>query len=81
MLPFIVQALAVGRSCPVLVMVPVMTCSPPRQQAAESFDEDLIISLTKHEDARIRKRALKELCPCHVKDDVPAFWERVFGTW
>lgn len=25
-----------------------------------------------------RKRALGELCPCRVKDDVDEFWERVF---
>ena len=25
-----------------------------------------------------RKRALKELCPCHVKTDIPEVWERIF---
>ena len=50
-------------------------------QAKAKFDEDAIIQLTKHSDARIRKRALKELCPCRVKDDVDAFWDRVFGAW
>ena len=25
-----------------------------------------------------RKRALKELCPCHVQQDIPEVWERVF---
>jgi DNA-binding Xre family transcriptional regulator len=48
-------------------------------QAAEKFNEATIIALTKHKDARVRKRALKELCPCRVKDDVAAFWERVLG--
>lgn len=25
-----------------------------------------------------RKRALRELCPCHVRQDIPEVWERVF---
>lgn len=25
-----------------------------------------------------RKRALKELCPCHVRQDIPEVWQRVF---
>lgn len=25
-----------------------------------------------------RKRALKELCLCHVQQDIPEVWERVF---
>ena len=51
-----------------------------RAQAAEKYNEEIIIALTKHNEARIRKRALKELCPCRVKDDVPAFWARVLGA-
>ena len=25
-----------------------------------------------------RKRALKELCPCHVRQDIPEIWRRIF---
>ena len=25
-----------------------------------------------------RRQALKELCPCHVRQDIPEVWERVF---
>lgn len=38
---------------------------------------ETIISLTKHSSARVRQRALKEMCPCRVKDDLTEFWERV----
>jgi len=37
------------------------------------------LELTKHEDPIIRKKALRELCPCHVKHDVQEFWERIFA--
>lgn len=38
---------------------------------------ETIISLTKHQSARVRQRALKEMCPCIVKEDLTDFWERV----
>lgn len=38
---------------------------------------ETIIGLTKHRSARVRQRALKEMCPCRVKDDLSEFWERV----
>lgn len=38
---------------------------------------ETIISLTKHSSARVRQRALKEMCPCRVKEDLTEFWERV----
>ncbi|XP_062522846.1 uncharacterized protein LOC134197523 [Corticium candelabrum] len=25
-----------------------------------------------------RKRVLKEMCPCHVRADIPELWERIF---
>ncbi|XP_052784679.1 uncharacterized protein LOC128220356 [Mya arenaria] len=30
-----------------------------------------------HKSARVRQRALKEMCPCHVKEDLTEFWDRV----
>ena len=38
---------------------------------------ETIISLTKHNSARVRQRALKEMCPCRVKEDLSDFWNRV----
>lgn len=29
-------------------------------------------------DPRKRKAALKDLCPCHVRADIPELWERIF---
>ena len=36
-----------------------------------------IIDLTKHARPEVRKRALREMCPCRVKADVDEFWFRV----
>ncbi len=38
---------------------------------------DEILELTRHVDATIRVRALRELCPCHVQSDIDEFWSRV----
>nr|XP_022294349.1 uncharacterized protein LOC111104616 [Crassostrea virginica]XP_022294564.1 uncharacterized protein LOC111104751 [Crassostrea virginica] len=43
----------------------------------ETTDIDVIIDLTKHENARVRKTALVEMCPCRVKKDLSDFWARV----
>lgn len=43
----------------------------------ETEDIKTILELTKHVDPVVRKRALKEICPCRVKDDIDVFWERV----
>ena len=29
-------------------------------------------------DPRKRKAALKDLCPCHVRADIPQLWDRIF---
>ena len=39
---------------------------------------ETIIALTHHPVPRVRKRALVEMCPCRVKQDLTDFWERVF---
>ena len=43
----------------------------------KTTDIDVIIALTKHNDPYVRKMALREICPCRVKDDVEDFWKRV----
>lgn len=39
-----------------------------------------ILELSAHEDAGVRLAAVKQLCPCRVKEDVDAFWDRIFGA-
>jgi len=36
------------------------------------------IARTKDNNASTRKKALKEMCPCHVKKEIPMIWDRVF---
>ncbi|CAF1221873.1 unnamed protein product [Rotaria sordida] len=43
----------------------------------ETEDIKTILELTNHVDPIVRQRALKEICPCRVKEDIDAFWERV----
>ncbi|CAF2028224.1 unnamed protein product [Rotaria magnacalcarata] len=43
----------------------------------ETEDIKTILELTNHVDPIVRQRALKEICPCRVKDDIDVFWERV----
>jgi len=43
----------------------------------ETEDIQTILALTNHVDPIVRQRALKEICPCRVKDDIDLFWERV----
>ncbi|CAF1226907.1 unnamed protein product [Rotaria sordida] len=43
----------------------------------ETEDIKTILELTNHVDPIVRQRALREICPCRVKDDIDAFWERV----
>ena len=38
---------------------------------------DDLIGLTLDEDERVRKIAVTNLCPCHVRADVPRAWDRI----
>ncbi|KAK2192111.1 hypothetical protein NP493_38g04012 [Ridgeia piscesae] len=44
----------------------------------ETQDVDTLVELTRHSDAVVRQRALKEMCPCRVHGDIAAFWKRLF---
>jgi len=46
-------------------------------RCVKTTDIDEIIELTHHEDPAVRQRALKEMCPCRVKNDLTDFWKRV----
>jgi hypothetical protein len=49
------------------------TMKPAR--CATAIDETL--ALTRDEDARVRAEALRRLCPCHVRANIPQIWDRV----
>eukprot|EP01118_Nematostelium_gracile_P001108 TRINITY_DN11134_c0_g1_i1.p1 TRINITY_DN11134_c0_g1~~TRINITY_DN11134_c0_g1_i1.p1 ORF type:complete len:114 (+),score=24.21 TRINITY_DN11134_c0_g1_i1:122-463(+) len=43
---------------------------------ADTYFEDLM-NKTKSKDAVVRKKALKEFCPCNVRKDIDLIWERI----
>jgi vesicle coat complex subunit len=47
----------------------------------EFINFETFIEQTKHSDPRIRKKALKEMCPCRVKKEIDQIWERVFEMY
>ena len=42
----------------------------------ESFHD--YIQRTYDLDPKKRRKALKDLCPCHVRQDIPELWDRIF---
>jgi hypothetical protein len=36
------------------------------------------LSLTHHDDPKLRSKAVRSLCPCHVKRQDDQIWERIF---
>merc|ERR1712047_232801 len=44
---------------------------------SNTSDINVIIELSRHESPLVRVKALKEICPCRVKEDIPEFWARV----
>ena len=40
-------------------------------------DIDTILRLTHDEDPMIRIKALRELCPCRMSEDIDIFWDRI----
>jgi HEAT repeat protein len=36
------------------------------------------LSLTHHDDPKLRSKAVRALCPCHVKRQDDRIWERIF---
>lgn len=43
----------------------------------DTEDIQTILNLTQHDDPIVRQRALREICPCRVKEDIDLFWKRV----
>ena len=45
----------------------------------ETEDMYELIKLSKVPDNVVRLKAIQQMCPCRVKDDIPEFWERLFS--
>jgi len=43
---------------------------------SDSIEE--LINKTKSENPKERLNALKQMCPCRVKEDIDLFWNRIF---
>lgn len=39
---------------------------------------EALLALARDPDGRVRARAVQTLCPCHVRTDIPAVWDRIF---
>ena len=37
-----------------------------------------IIEISKVKESNVRLKAIQQMCPCRVKDDIKEFWERLF---
>ena len=37
-----------------------------------------LIRISKVPNDKVRLKAIQQMCPCRVKDDVPEFWDRLF---
>ena len=48
------------------------------ERIRETEDMYELIHITRVPDAKVRLEAIKQMCPCHVKGDIPEFWERLF---
>ena len=50
-----------------------MSCSISER---DTFED--ILAATRSKNPTIRKKALKEFCPCHVKKNLDPIWDRIF---
>ena len=41
------------------------------ERCKATSDIDEVVDLTRHESAAVRVAALKEMCPCHLQEEVP----------
>ncbi len=60
--------------------LPTLPVKEALKLVRDTQDIDVIVELTKHGDAVVRQRALKEMCPCRVRGDIAAFWNRLFDV-
>ncbi|HEX7167081.1 MAG TPA: HEAT repeat domain-containing protein [Acidimicrobiales bacterium] len=50
----------------------------PRDGRTRREDIPRLLDLTADDDPKVRAVAAKNLCPCHVKGDLPEVWERLY---
>ena len=50
---------------------------PHQAEVTPRDDLDDWLELSRDAEARVRRRALQRLCPCHVKANVERVWQRV----
>jgi len=50
---------------------------PPMDEDDECVSLEVFLNLTHHQDPITRKKALREMCPCHVKHNVRILWDRI----
>ncbi len=43
----------------------------------DSVDFDSILNATRSSNPNVRKKALREFCPCHVKKNIDVIWNRI----
>jgi len=46
---------------------------------SEIFDFEELLKASQSSNPTIRKKALKEFCPCHVKKDIDEVWDRILS--
>jgi len=49
------------------------------QQCKLTSDIDKLLALLRHESAAVRVAALREICPCHMVEDIDEFWTAVLS--
>src|ERR1700744_5716824 len=45
--------------------------------SVDADDVDTFLALTLDPDARVRKSAVRNMCPCHLKANHPRVWDRL----
>ncbi|XP_064636703.1 uncharacterized protein LOC135493344 [Lineus longissimus] len=60
-----------------MVSVEDLSMREALKMCRETTTIETIIALTKHENPIVRQNALKQMCPCRVKEDLSDFWARV----
>ena len=44
----------------------------------ETEDMYELIKISRAPDVNVRQKAVQQMCPCRVKEDIPEFWQRLF---
>jgi len=52
-----------------------------RKEAACVLTLEQVIELTHSPDPKVRKATLRDMCPCHVKDNIEVIWKRIMEMY